>query len=118
MNIEERIRTRREELNISQTELAKKLGYTSRSSICKIESGDRKLTASKIKKIADALETSPEWIMGWNDEVVKKTGNGNDKLTIIERQIKSACRGLDYEHLQLILKMAEQFRKDISKEKE
>ena len=36
-----RIRSRREELGISQDELAKRIGYKSRSSINKIEMGKR-----------------------------------------------------------------------------
>ena len=50
-----RIRTRREELGLSQDELAKRLGYKSRSSLNKIELDQRNLTQSKIKAIADAL---------------------------------------------------------------
>lgn len=67
MTIGERIRERRKELNISQDELAKKLKYKSRSSINKIELGHYNLTQSKIKAIADALETTPSYIMGWTD---------------------------------------------------
>lgn len=48
-----RIRTRREELGLSQDELAKRLGYKSRSSLNKIELDQRNLTQSKIKAIAD-----------------------------------------------------------------
>ena len=66
--IGERIRIRREQLNLSQEELARKLGYKSRSSINKIESDARNLTQSKIKAIADALETTPSYIMGWQEE--------------------------------------------------
>lgn len=62
-----RIRNRREELNLSQDELAKRLGYKSRSSINKIELDQRNLTQSKIKAIADALETTPAYIMGWEE---------------------------------------------------
>ena len=62
-----RIRTRREELGLSQDELAKRLGYKSRSSLNKIEHDQRNLTQSKIKAIADALETTPSYIMGWNE---------------------------------------------------
>ena len=50
-----RIRERREKLGLSQEELAKKLGYKSRSSINKIELDQRNLTQSKIKAFADAL---------------------------------------------------------------
>lgn len=54
---------------MTQDELAKKLGYKSKTSINKIEQNWRNLTQSKIKAIADALDTTPMWIMGWqNDE--------------------------------------------------
>ena len=67
LTIGERIKLRREELNLSQDELAKRLGYKSRSSINKIEVGSRNLTQSRIKAIADALETTPSYIMGWEE---------------------------------------------------
>lgn len=66
-----RIRNRHEELGLSQDELGKRLGYKSRSSINKIELDQRSLTQSKIKAIADALETTPSYIMGWNEPDVK-----------------------------------------------
>lgn len=67
LEIGERIRIRREKLKISQDELAKRIGYKSRSSINKIELGHYNLTQSKIKAIADALETTPAYIMGWEE---------------------------------------------------
>lgn len=63
-----RIRDQREKLGISQDELSKRLGYKSRSSINKIELGERNLTQAKIKSIADALGTTPEYIMGWTEQ--------------------------------------------------
>lgn len=66
-----RIRNRREKLGLSQDELGRRLGYKSRSSINKIELDQRNLTQSKIKAIADALETTPSYIMGWNEPDVK-----------------------------------------------
>lgn len=71
MTIGERIRSRRIQLGMSQDELAKKLGYKSRSSINKIELNGRNLTQSKIADIAIALETTPDYIMGWNVETEK-----------------------------------------------
>lgn len=62
-----RIRKRREQLDLSQDELAKRLGFKSRSSINKIELDERNLTQSRIKAIADALETTPSYIMGWDE---------------------------------------------------
>ena len=68
MTIGQRVKIRREELGMSQEELATKVGYKSKSSINKIELGFRVLTQSKIKVIADALETTPSYIMGWDEE--------------------------------------------------
>ena len=68
-----RIKMIREQLGMSQEELAHKIGYKSKSSINKIELGIQGLTQSKIKKIADALQTVPGDIMGWADEVPQMT---------------------------------------------
>lgn len=67
LEIGERIKIQREKLKMSQDELAKRIGYKSRSSINKIELGHYNLTQSKIKAIADALETTPAYIMGWEE---------------------------------------------------
>ena len=67
MNIGQIIKKRREELGISQEELAKKAGYKSRSSINKIEVDGRGLPQSKIAAIANALQTTPAYLMGWEE---------------------------------------------------
>ena len=67
MTIGERIKQKRIELNLSQDELAKKVGYKSRSSIQKIEAA-RDLPLRKISRMASALGTSPGYLMGWEDE--------------------------------------------------
>ena len=69
MTIGERIKYRREELGLTQEELAKKCGYKSRSSINKIELS-RELPLKKISLMADALETTPSYLMGWEEPVV------------------------------------------------
>lgn len=66
MTIGERIKARREALGLSQEQLAKKVGYTSGSSINKIEQGKQGLTRAKLKEVADALQTTPSYIMGWS----------------------------------------------------
>lgn len=68
MDLYKRIRTKRLELKMSQDELAKKTGYTSRSSINKIESGQVDLPQSKIIAFAKALNTTPAYLMGWEEE--------------------------------------------------
>lgn len=69
MEIGSRIKKRREHLNMSQEELAFKVGYKSRSSINKIEADGRGLPQSKIVAFAKALETTPAYLMGWEKEV-------------------------------------------------
>lgn len=79
MSIGERIKARRIELGMSQDELAKKIGYKSRSSINKIEIGSLQLRQKKIKEIAVALETTPSYIMGWDEE--KPASNNETDLS-------------------------------------
>ena len=64
--LNERIRERREALGLSQSELAKLLGYSDRSTIAKIESGINDITQSKIEAFAQALQTTPAYLMGWD----------------------------------------------------
>lgn len=54
-----RVKELRTALSMSQDELAKKCGYTSRSTINKIELGINNIPQSKIKVIAEALKVSP-----------------------------------------------------------
>lgn len=66
--ISENIRKRRLELQLTQEELAKRMGYTSKSTINKIEMGVNDISQSKIKKFADALLTTPGALMGWDKD--------------------------------------------------
>ena len=70
MDIYQRIRNRREELGMSQDDLAQKMGYKSRSSINKIEMGLNDISQSKVVAFAEALYTTPAYLMGW--EVTSK----------------------------------------------
>jgi len=62
-----RIRARRKELKMSQEELAAAIGYTDRSVISRLEKGEIDLPQSKISIFAKALDTTPEWLMGWSN---------------------------------------------------
>ena len=74
--IGQRIRCRREELDMSQDELAKRTGYRHRSSINKIETG-RELPMRKVEVFAKALDTSVSYLMGWEDIVVNADDSAN-----------------------------------------
>ena len=68
MELYKNIRERRKQLDMSQDQLAQLAGYTDRTSISKIEAGKVDLTQSKIKAIADALRTTPAYLMGWSED--------------------------------------------------
>lgn len=59
----------REEKGMSQDELARLVGFKSRSSINKIEMGVNDITQSKLIAIANALHVSPGELMGEDKEV-------------------------------------------------
>lgn len=60
MSVGANIKKRRFELGLSQQELADLMGYKTRSTIAKIESGENDVTYSKLKKFAQALDTTAE----------------------------------------------------------
>ena len=78
MTMGDRIKNRRIELGMTQQELAVKMGFKTRSHISLLEQGDRNIPISKIKNLANALEVSPEYIMGWEDNAGTITTNIGD----------------------------------------
>lgn len=70
-----RVKARRKELGLSQLQLALRIGYKDKSTVAKIESGDRDLPRSKIVEIAEALSVTPQYLLGWEEEPDKKTAS-------------------------------------------
>lgn len=68
LNLYTNIKNRRLELDLTQTQLAERLGYADKSMIAKIEKGQIDLSHSKILALAAALQTTPGDLMGWEDE--------------------------------------------------
>ena len=68
MTTAERIREAREAHNLTQGELAKMLGLSGKSSICKIETSGDKVTLKTVKKVSDALGVSIPYLMGWGED--------------------------------------------------
>ncbi len=66
-DIYERIKSRREELGLTTEELAQRMGYKTRSSITKIETGKADIPQSKVKAFARALQTTTAYLMGDDD---------------------------------------------------
>ena len=63
----QRIKQRREELNIRQTELAEKV-HISKQTLYKYENDIiTNIPSNKLEEIATALDTTPDFLMGWQD---------------------------------------------------
>lgn len=116
------IKKRREELGLSQDALAKKVGYTDRSSIAKIESGKVDLPQSKILEIAEALRIPPGELMGLDGieeqqnyyyldseaaELANEIYNNEDLRILFD-----ATRNISKEDLQFVVRMVEGLKKD------
>ncbi len=67
MTFGERIYKIRNEKGLTQDELAAAVGYKSRSTIAKIESGERDAPQTMIVALAKALGTTPSYLMGWEE---------------------------------------------------
>jgi len=69
MNIYEKIKARREELGLTIEEVANRLGVN-KSTISRYESEQiKKMPIDFIEPLAEILKCSPEYLMGWDDNV-------------------------------------------------
>lgn len=85
-----KIKERRNDLNMSYQELANKTGL-SKSTLQRYETGSIKnMPIDKLEIIANALDISPAYLMGWEDEKkeTKSTFNPNVITEKDEKKIK------------------------------
>lgn len=68
------IKARRMELQMTQRELAAKMGYTDHTTITRIEAGKTDPPQSRIAQFAKALNTTPARLMGWSQDKPEETG--------------------------------------------
>ena len=101
MTVADRIKEKREELSLTQLDLAKRCGYTDKSSITKIEKSGNDITLKKIKRVAEALGVTASYLMGWEDE----------KEVTLEEQIMYADLEQDTGHIETIKCTKEQLEK-------
>lgn len=78
MDLGEKVRNRRIELKMSQEDLARKMGYSSRTSINKIENG-RPCSQKIIMRLAKALDTNIAYLMGWDEDIKKDPAGTAEK---------------------------------------
>lgn len=96
------ILNRRRELGLTQEELAKRMGYKSKSTINKIEMGINDIPQGKIVKFAEVLYTTPARLMGWNEE---EETLEEPKLTEGEKMLLDLFRRVPADKQQMVLQM-------------
>lgn len=67
MTVADRIKLKREELKLSQEELAIRIGNKDKSTISKIEKSGNDITMKNIQRIANALGVTSQYLMGWEE---------------------------------------------------
>ena len=80
MTVADRIKLLREKRGYTQEEMAKKMGYTNKSTISKIESSGDKVTLKRVAKCAEILNCTPSYLMGWTDEEQAVIDHMKDKI--------------------------------------
>ena len=98
----DRILQRRKELDLTQEELARRMGYKSKSTINKIEMGINDIPQSKIIKFAEVLATTPSFLMGWDEE---DNSPEEPKLTEGEEILLDLFRRVPEDKQELVLQM-------------
>lgn len=115
MTIGQRIQARRKELKMSADELGKRIGKD-RSTVYRYEKGDiENLPLDVLGPIANALETTQQYLMGWEkiekkadtiSDVVLRMKNDPDFLSLIE-----TLNTLDAERINGVKQMLSAFLK-------
>lgn len=103
MSLANRVKQQRERLGLSQEELARRMGYSSRTSINKIENG-RPCSQKIIARLAVALDTSIPYLMGW-DEAKEKPTVQDDGLTENQRILMDFVKLVPDDKAEMILKV-------------
>lgn len=89
MTIGEKIKLLREEAKLSQGELAEKAN-TTKQNIYKYEKGIiTNIPSDRIELIANALSTTPAYLMGWNEDSSDALVNDNEELTEYLEELKT-----------------------------
>lgn len=96
---------KRKELGMTQEELAKRLGYKSKSTINKIEMGINDVPQSKIVKFAEVLCTTPAYLMGWKENTEKENPSDALKLTEGEMMLLELFRQFPEESQKMYLEV-------------
>lgn len=87
MFIGNNIKRARELKGLTQDELAKRMGYKSRSTIARIENGDNDVSQSKLKKFADILDVSIDFLLDDGSKKLQLPHSQGIRIPILGRVV-------------------------------
>lgn len=100
----------------SQTTCARRLGYSNKTSVSKIELGQQGIKRSQIAKFAEVLNTTPEYLMGWKEEdTTQEASYKTDYDTEIGERIRLLREQKGLSQTQLAIRVGYEGRTAISK---
>ena len=102
MELADKVRLRREQIGISQDELARRMGYKSRTSINKIENG-RPVSQKIIVRLAEALNVPVAYLMDWEEK--KEPTDLDDGLSENVMKLVEFARSVPEDKADMILKV-------------
>ena len=106
MTTGERMKMRRKELGLSAEYVADKLGCSA-ATIYRYEKGDiEKMPVDIINPLASILSTSPEYLMGWDEE--QPSGAGTEELSEVKRNLINKIAAMDDETVLALNRIADQ----------
>ena len=110
--IGKRIMERRQQLGLTQEDLAFRMGYKTKSAINKIELGINDVSQSKVVKFADALQTSVAYLVGWEEEKQKEkpTAAQDDELSEEMVELIERIKTLPEDKIAVLLQVARSIR--------
>ena len=105
----------RKEMGMTQEELAKMMGYKSKSTINKIELGINDIPQSKIVQFASILGTTPAELMGWE---VDPINNSPEELALSEgeKMLLSLFRQIPEDQQKVFLEMGRVYANSLKKD--
>ena len=111
MTVADRIRQKRNELNLSQSELAAKAKYSDKTRVSKLENSGDDISMKQVKRIAVALGTTPAYLMGWEDEKGEDTQLGQLIKSYEKRELIESFSQYNPENLEQAMLLYEMYRK-------
>lgn len=103
----QRIKQLRIAKKMSQAEFAKRIGYADRSTIIKIEKGEVNVKRTTIMKMAEVLNTSAAYLMGWTDDA-----NSDYIVSSVDEQIISGLDLLSDDEKKILLRFIRSMREE------